>query len=375
MDQFILNIVLLLFTFYLIARVVDVFFVESLEIVSKRLKLSSDVAGATFMAVGSSAPELFVSFLALWRISEQQAIGAGTIVGSAIFNVLVIIGISALYKRAVLTWQPVIRDMLFYVVVIILLFFTFSDGAITLIEAIYFVAFYVAYLFSFGIWKKWFPYQTKGDIAQKMIEEDEIEQQKIRSDRWTIKNVADKILCFAFVDLSKYPKLYMVNFLVAVLMLGGLSYIMVESAVGMSQYLGIPEVIISLTILAIGTSIPDLLSSINVAKKGRGDMAIANAVGSNIFDIALGLGLPWLIIILWKGESVPVLTENLDSSIILLFATVVALLFLLVAKRWEIGRYAGILLVGMYIFYILTQIGIIDFELCLNVLGHWCFAL
>jgi len=375
MDGFILNSLLLLFSFYLIARVVDVFFVESLEIVSKRLKLSSDVAGATFMAVGSSAPELFISFLALWRISEQQAIGAGTIIGSAIFNILVIIGISALYKRAVLTWQPVIRDMLFYVVVIILLFFTFSDGAITLIEAVYFVAFYVAYLFSFGLWKKWFPYQTKGDIAQDMIEEDEKEQQKIRKEKWGVKNVIDKVLCLAFIDLSKYPKLYMLNFLIAVLFLGGLSYFMVESAIGVPHFLGIPEVIISLTVLAIGTSIPDLLSSVNVAKKGRGDMAIANAVGSNIFDIALGLGLPWLVIILWKGETVPVLTENLNSSIILLFATVIALLFLLVAKRWEIGRYAGVLLVAMYVFYILTQIGVIDLEICINMFGYWCYSL
>ncbi|MCA9933463.1 MAG: calcium/sodium antiporter [Ardenticatenaceae bacterium] len=368
----ILWILELVFTFVLLAQVVDVYFVETLEIISKRLKLSSDIAGATFMAVGSSAPELFVSILALFRVTEQQAMGAGTIVGSAIFNILVIIGASALVKRAVLTWQPVIRDLVFYIVCIILLLFTFRDGAISLSDAIMYVSLYVIYLLSFNFWKKLVPYEIKADNDFD-DDDDESLQHEIRQSSWTWKNALNKLLSFFFADLSKRPQLLFLNFGVSVIFLALLSHFMVESAVHIAQSFGIPEVIIALTILATGTSIPDLMSSISVAQKGQGDMAIANAVGSNIFDIAIGLGLPWLVIILWRGESVQVVTENLQSSIVLLFATVIALLFLLMVRRWEIGRYAGILLIGSYFWYLFSQIGWISWRVCFFT--DFCFGM
>jgi len=371
----IVDLLILLLCFYTLARVVDTYFIESLEIISKKLKLSSDIAGATFMAIGSSAPELFISILALFRSSEQQALGAGTIVGSAIFNILVIIGVSALYKRATLTWQPVIRDLVIYIGAILLLLFTFRDGQITFGDSVLFLGLYVVYLISFKLWKKFFPYTTKGDIQNQMLEEDAQTQDDIRTEKLSLKNAFDKILEKLFVNLRKYPKLYFVNFFIAISFLAIASHFMVESAVNIATFFNIPTVIIGLTILASGTSIPDLLSSINVAKRGKGDMAIANAVGSNIFDIAIGLGVPWLFTTFFFHKSVPVATENLASSIILLFATVVALLFLLIAKKWEIGRYAGILLIASYIFYILVKIGLFEFTLCLNAWGHWCFVM
>ena len=356
----------LILTFYLLAIVVEVYFVETLEIISKRLKLSSDIAGATFMAVGSSAPELFVAFLALFRVQEQQAMGAGTIVGSAIFNILVIIGASALVKQAILTWQPVIRDLAFYVLCILLLLFTFRDGSITLADALLYLALYILYLFSFSFWKKIVPYEIVADntIDDDIVEMEEEHQQKTRQSPWTWKNASEKILSFFFADLKKRPNLLFLNFGMSIIFLAILSHFMVESAVHVAQSLGLPEVIIALTVLAVGTSVPDLMSSIIVARKGQGDMAIANAVGSNIFDIAIGLGLPWIFIILLRGESVQVVTENLDSSIVLLFATVIALLFLLIVRRWEIGRYAGMLLIGAYLWYILSQIGWITWQVC-----------
>lgn len=373
--EFISAVILLLFTFYGLARVVDLFFVESLELISKKLKLSSDIAGATFMAIGSSAPELFVSFLALFRVGDQQAIGAGTIVGSAIFNILVIIGASAMVKRALLTWQPVIRDLVFYCCAILLLLFTFKDGQITLFDSVLFILFYIIYIFSFGIWKKLFPYQTKGDIDQEVIEDAEESHKHIKESSISYKNIFDKFLSLFFVNLKKNPSLFFVNFLISVLLIGVLSHFMVESAVEIAHFMGIPDVVIGLTILAAGTSIPDLLSSIKVAKTGRGDMAIANAVGSNIFDIAIGLGLPWLIITLFRDQTVPVVTENLTSSIILLFATVVALLYLMLMKKWKMGKYGGLLLIGGYLLYLLTQIGIFSVELCVHVQGVHCFVL
>jgi K+-dependent Na+/Ca+ exchanger-like protein len=372
--QLIYHSLLLLLSFYVLARVVEIFFIESLEHISNRLKLSSDIAGATFMAVGSSAPELFIAIFALGRVGDAQAIGAGTIVGSAIFNILVIIGAAALFKRAVLTWQPVIRDLVFYIGAIIILLFTFMDGQITFTDSLIYIGYYVLYLFSFRIWKRVFPYKAD-HLAEELDAESEALQESIRKKPLNLKNVVDKLLTVTFVDLKKKPGLYLVNFLISVLFLAVFSHVMVDSAVHIAQIFAVPEVIIGLTILAVGTSIPDLMSSINVAKRGKGDMAIANAVGSNIFDIAIGLGLPWFILIIWQKGSVPVATENLESSIVLLLATVLALLFLLIAKKWEIGRYAGALLIAAYIFYLLTQTRIMSFELCLNVPVRFCFGI
>lgn len=369
------SMLLLLFSFYALARLVDAFFVETLEIISKKLKLSSDIAGATFMAVGSSAPELFVSILALFKAGEGQSLGAGTIVGSAIFNILVIIGASALFKRAILTWQPVIRDLIFYVFCILLLLYTFIDGEITFVDSLMYLGVYVLYLASFYFWKKLFPYTVKGDDEGLLEDVVESEYAAIKKKPWTATSALDKVLSFFFFDLEKREELFFVNFLISVAFLAGLSHLMVESAVEVAHFLGISEVVIGLTILAAGTSIPDLLSSVAVAKKGKGDMAISNAVGSNIFDIAIGLGLPWLFVTGVQGRTVPVLTENLSSSIVLLFATVVALLFLLIVKRWEIGRYAGVLLIASYVFYVLTQIGLVSFTLCLNIGSGFCFGL
>jgi len=327
------------------------------------------------MAIGSSAPELFVSVLAFFRASEQQSIGAGTIVGSAIFNILVIIGVSALFRRAQLTWQPVIRDLIFYIIAILLLLYTFADGKITAIDASIFVGFYLLYILSFRIWKKVFPYQTRGDFALELINEEEEKQQEIKNQPLSIKNIFDKLLAKVFFNLKDKPNFYFANFFIAIILIGILSFLMVESAVHIAQFIGVSEVVIGLTILAAGTSVPDLLSSINVAKKGKGDMAIANSVGSNIFDIAVGLGLPWFFITVFQGQNVSVVTENLTSSIILLFATVAALLFILIMRRWEIGRYAGWLLIFSYVFYLLTQIGLISFSICLNIGSGYCFIL
>jgi len=131
---------------------------------------------------------------------------------------------------------------------------------------------------------------------------------------------------------------------------------MVESAVHIANTFNIPTAIIGLTILAAGTSIPDLLSSVHVAKRGKGDMAISNAIGSNIFDIGIGLGLPWFFITQVRHQSILIDTHNLYSSVFLLFATVIALLVLLIVRKWKVGRLAGLGLILLHIGYITYQL-------------------
>ena len=162
-----------------------------------------------------------------------------------------------------------------------------------------------------------------------------------------------QLLCLLIPDPIKKPKLYLVTFFFSILGLAGLSFLLVEAAVGIGDILHINPTLIALTVLDAGTSIPDLLSSIIVAKQERGDMAVSNAVGSNIFDILFGLSVPWLVVLTMKGGVIKVGTDNLIGSVFLLFATVVAILFILITRKWTIGKYAGFFLIGLYVLYII----------------------
>lgn len=339
-------IVVLLLSFYALAVICEEFFVASLDKISERLKLSSDVAGATLMAVGSSAPELFTSLFALIKPGDHANVGAGTIVGSAIFNILVIIGAAAAFKTVKLTWQPVVRDTLFYVVTIIALLVTFWDGTITMTEAAALVVLYGIYIFAVTQWKKWFPYK---DVDPLDIIQDEVQKNKVAV-------VSKRVLSIVIPDPEKYPHRYVLTFVMSVVAIAVFSYVLVESAVGLGEVLHINPTIIALTVLAAGTSVPDLLSSIIVAKQGRGDMAVSNAIGSNIFDILFGLGAPWLLILAIRGGSISVQTENLLGSIFLLFATVVAIFFILVVRKWKIGQRSGLVLIALYLLYLVYSI-------------------
>lgn len=161
----------------------------------------------------------------------------------------------------------------------------------------------------------------------------------------------DKLLTFLLPREEKY---YMV-FGVSILLIAALSYVLVEVAVALAHTLQIPEAIIALTVLAVGTSIPDLFSSIIVARQGRGDMAVSNAIGSNIFDILVGLGLPFMIVMLLGTDTIEA-GGNLIRSVIILFGSVVLLVLLLLLRRWKVGKPTGIILILVYIAYVVYEI-------------------
>lgn len=349
--------ILLLFTFYLIAKVCDRYFVESLEIIIKRLKISNDVAGASFMAIGSSAPELFIAIIALTKVGIEN-VGAGTIVGSAIFNILVIIGAAAIAREILVEHKSVIRDITFYISTIIILLFTFWDGVITLQESFWYVGFYVLYLIILSRWHLWVPREKEVVLPP---EKKESSSKKKFPPRGFLRFDAfsEKIMDYSFPRLEKNPNLYGISFLIAVLYISVLSWVMVDLAVFISRGLGISEALIALIVLAAGTSIPDLISSVIAAKKGYGNMAVSNAIGSNTFDILIGLGAPWMVYILIKDHSIEVGNENILSSIILLFGTVILLALILIGKKFSITRNEGFLLIGVYLLYVAFSIVLI----------------
>ncbi len=338
----------LLASFYVIGRVVDEYFVESLDKLANKLKMSSDAAGATLMAVGSSAPELFVALFAVFYPSgDHAAIGVGNIVGSALFNLLGITGATLVVRKAVLAWQPVMRDMTFYAIAVVLLIFVFHDGSVDLLDAGLLLGIYVIYVFVVIYWRRIVKYN---DPNEKIIEEEDNNEDADKPVSLYKKMTAPADW---LIDLLFPPaKYYGWVFTISILMIAGLSWVLVESAVQVAHILDISEAIIAVTILAAGTSIPDLLSSVIVAKQGRGGMAVSNAVGSNIFDILVGLGLPFLIMILIKGGDLDMNVGNLENSVLFLLASIIAMVGIFIIARWKVGKLVGFLFIGLYIAYL-----------------------
>lgn len=136
----------MLYMFIALAIVCDEFFVPALTVITEKLTISDDVAGATFMAAGGSAPELFTSVIGVF-ISHSN-VGIGTIVGSAVFNILFVIGMCALFSKEILnlTWWPLFRDVSFYIIGLIMLIVFFLDNIITYWESISLLLAYAAYV-------------------------------------------------------------------------------------------------------------------------------------------------------------------------------------------------------------------------------------
>lgn len=132
--------------FVALAIVCDEFFVPSLDVIIEKLGITDDVAGATFMAAGGSAPELFTSVIGVFVSFDD--VGIGTIVGSAVFNILFVIGMCALFSRTVLslTWWPLFRDCSFYSISLLVLIYFFRDNRIWWWEALILFSIYIAYV-------------------------------------------------------------------------------------------------------------------------------------------------------------------------------------------------------------------------------------
>lgn len=152
------------------------------------------------------------------------------------------------------------------------------------------------------------------------------------------------------------PKNHYATFFISIIIIAALSWVLVESAIGIAHILNISEAIIAVTVLAVGTSVPDLLSSIGVSRQGRGGMAISNAIGSNIFDILIGLGLPFLLIILIDGGSISLDAGNLNMSAWFLLSTIAVMFVLFVINKWVVGKKMGVFLLLLYVAYVVWAI-------------------
>lgn len=282
--------------------------------VAQRLRVPSLIIGLTIVAFGTSLPEFVVSTISATKGNSDMSLG--NVVGSNIFNTLAVVGVTALFCPVVCRGALLRRDIPVNLVIAFLLptllFFVEPKTQLSRMEGIFLLVLFVSYL-SFSIW------QT--------LRKDRPEQGSTTSSK--IMPVWKQIL---YIVLG-----------LAMLIVGGDWF--VDSASDIATRLGVSQSIIALTIVSIGTSLPELATSVIAARKGDTDMAMGNVVGSNIFNILLIVGT--------SAAITPICPEgisHIDLATMALSITLLAVLLLL-SRRHIINRRKGCVLVVVAIAY------------------------
>lgn len=306
----------------IVVKSADVF-VDNLVEIGSSLGISEIILGVTASAIGTSLPEFGSALIA--SLSGSVDIGVGTVIGSNIWNIAGILGISATVSGVIKTNKDgLTRDWLMTLVtgVILLVFMLFGD--IHWSASIVMIA---AYGFYFYLLLK----SQKKHNHNSTTEYEETDQQDKKS-------ISKKSIALVAVGLIG-------------LIIG--CRILVFSGVELAEIAGIPAMIMGLFTLAIGTSIPELVVTLSSAMKGLYDLSIGTVLGSNTFNILIGIGIPALIM------QVPVepLSLSFDAPV-MLFVTVL-LMVLIKAGKMKLNRTAGIILVATYITYAVIRLFIL----------------
>lgn len=187
--------------------------------------------------------------------------------------------------------------------------------------------------------------------------------------KWGITLPLCAILYYTIPDcrVKRWEKYFMVTFSLSIVWIAAFSYVMVWMVAVIGFTWGIPDSIMGITFLAAGTSVPDAMASVMVARQGLGDMAVSNTIGSNVFDICIGLALPWFIQTAFvnPGSYVYINSNGMVFSVILLFLTVIITICTVHFGGWKLNKRLGIICITCY-FVFLTIASMIEF----NVFGY-----
>ncbi|XP_076023725.1 sodium/potassium/calcium exchanger 5 [Genypterus blacodes] len=419
--------ILIFYMFLAVSIVCDDYFLPSLEVISERLGLSQDVAGATFMAAGSSAPELVTAFLGVFVTKGD--IGVSTIVGSAVYNLLGICAACGLLASvtARLTCWPLFRDCVAYGISVTAVIAIISDSKVywydaaclLLVYAVYIVVLCFDLRISEFVLRKVSPCckclgkgsgertetqplmgwsgddtslrvhsrsRTDSGIFQddsgysnlslslhglnEIPEEHKnvfaVPESDVKRIFWVLSLPVILLLFLTIPDCRRrfWKQWYMITFLMSAVWISAFTYVLVWLVTVVGETLAIPDTVMGLTLLAAGTSIPDTVASVMVAREGKADMAMSNIVGSNVFDM-LCLGLPWFIKTAFVDTENPV--EVNSSGLVFISATLLlSIVFLFVAVHvngWKLDWKLGVVSLSCYILFatlsILYELGII----------------
>lgn len=304
--EIIIQLALLAFGFLMLVKGAD-WFVEGAAGIAEKFGIPQLVVGLTIVAMGTSAPEAAVSITAAMK--ENADITVGNVVGSNILNILIILGItSAIVTVAVA--KSTVKIEIPYMIFITLLFMGlgFTGGEITFWEGVILWAAFLLYL-GYLFW-----------MAMKNKEEIPEEQEMLPVWKLLILTVGGLLFVVYGSDVT------------------------VDAATAIAKAVGVSQRFIGLTIVALGTSLPELVTSVSAARKGKADIAIGNIVGSNIFNILFVLGTTSLVCPIPYDAA-----RFLVDGIVCIGAAV--LLWLCVLKNKELRRWGGILFLAVYAGY------------------------
>ncbi|XP_043087295.1 sodium/potassium/calcium exchanger 3-like [Puntigrus tetrazona] len=184
--------------------------------------------------------------------------------------------------------------------------------------------------------------------------------------KWLLAWPLSLLLFFTVPNCStpRWERWYMVSFISSTLWIAFFSYIMVWMVTVIGYTMGIPDVIMGITFLAAGTSVPDCLASLIVARQGMGDMAVSNSIGSNVFDILIGLGLPWTLqtLAIDYGSTIHLNSKGLIFSVGLLLASVFLTVLGVHLNKWKLDKRLGFICLLMYAVFLCFSI-LIEFNI------------
>ena len=301
--QIILQLALLALGFVMLVKGSD-WFVDGAAGIAAKFRIPQIIIGLTIVAMGTSAPEAAVSITA--AIGGSADITVGNIVGSNILNVLVILGLASAIVPVAVGKSTLKIDIPFMIAISVIFLLLGWDGTITRIDGLVLIALFAGYI-GYMIW----------EALHSNEEGDEIKDMPI----W-------KMLLSTVIGLA--------------LVVWGAD-VAVDAATKLAQIFGMSERFIGLTVVALGTSLPELFTSVSAAKRGNADIAIGNIVGSNIFNILFVVGTSALV------TPIPFATAFRTDAMIAIVTSV--LLFVCCLHRSRLSRKSGFTLLASYATY------------------------
>ncbi|MEQ8350204.1 MAG: calcium/sodium antiporter [Leptospiraceae bacterium] len=294
--------------------------------IARRFNVSELVIGLTIVAFGTSSPELIVNIVS--ALEGRTALAAGNILGSNIFNLLLILGLAALIHPLQVHVNTVRKELPFALLAALMILaasLNFSEGpllsSITRSEGIFLLGFFAIFLY--------YSYET-AYVEPTLAAPTDVDQSKISA---------------VTVDEPSTEMPFWLSCVLSVLGLVGLGVggaWIVEGAVALARTFYLSEGLIGLTIVAAGTSLPELATSAVASFRGKSDLAVGNVVGSNIFNTFFILGITACI------SDIPMHEPQIEDASVNVGAHVLILALLLFGKKWRLNRIHGVLLLAMF---------------------------
>ena len=307
-SSLILQIVLIAASIFVVIKGADALTSGGVSL-ARRMNIPQIVIGLTIVAMGTSMPEFCVSFVSALKGTPDLAVG--NIVGSNIFNSLFIVGCAALVAPMTILHSTVRRDIPFALVSSVMLLMMCLDSTISRLDAAILFLFFVVFMVI----------TVRGARQGGDAEEAQQAEEKPKSPAWAAAMLV--------VGLA--------------LLIGG-SNVFVDNASALASSLGVSDAVIGLTIVACGTSLPELATSVVSARRGQSGIAIGNVLGSNVFNILMILGITGII--------QPMQISGITSVDLSMLVASMILLWLFSYTKYTLSRWEGAVLVAVFLGYI-----------------------